>query len=228
MSNTLTEWFRHVPEEKWLRDPAASRADAQAIWEKLELKAGVRVFECPCGKADLSFPLARLGANVSGIDFNSHFVSAAKNKFSRAGLAGEFKTDDMRTAQFPEQMDLIINWASSFGYFSDKDNADLLARLPRAWSKADVFLSKWLILRVFWPVKPPASSLPANRFARRGTLNPSALPSSSLPRSSAVRCRQASAFTRATNTVQCWRLQASSSWTSTVRALRNSLPTAPV
>ena len=108
MSNTLTEWFRHVPEEKWLRDPAASRADAQAIWEKLELKAGVRVFECPCGKADLSFPLARLGANVSGIDFNSHFVSSAKNKFSRAGLAGEFKTDDMRTAQFPEQMDLSL------------------------------------------------------------------------------------------------------------------------
>ena len=35
MSNTLTEWFRHVPEEKWLRDPAASRA---------ELNAGVRVF----------------------------------------------------------------------------------------------------------------------------------------------------------------------------------------
>ena len=132
MSNTLTEWFRHVPEEKWLRDPAASRADAQAIWEKLELKAGVRVFECPCGKADLSFPLARLGANVSGIDFNSHFVSSAKNKFSRAGLAGEFKTDDMRTAQFPEQMDLIINWASSFGYFSDKDNADLLARFAKS------------------------------------------------------------------------------------------------
>lgn len=104
----------------------------QAIWEKLELKAGVRVFECPCGKADLSFPLARLGANVSGIDFNSHFVSAAKNKFSRAGLAGEFKTDDMRTAQFPEQMDLIINWARSFGYFSDKDNADLLARFAKS------------------------------------------------------------------------------------------------
>lgn len=131
MSNTLTEWFRHVPEEKWLRDPAASRADAQAIWDKLDLTAGVRVFECPCGKADLSFPLARLGAKVSGIDFNSHFVSAAKNKFSRAGLSGEFKTDDMRTAQFPEQMDLIINWASSFGYFSDKDNADLLARLQK-------------------------------------------------------------------------------------------------
>lgn len=132
MSNTLTEWFRHVPEEKWLRDPAASRADAQAIWEKLELKPGVRVFECPCGKADLSFPLARLGATVRGIDFNAHFVSAAKNKFSRAGLAGEFKTDDMRTAQFPEEMNLIINWASSFGYFSDEANADLLQRFAKS------------------------------------------------------------------------------------------------
>lgn len=128
MSNTLTEWFRHVPEEKWLRDPAASRADAEAIWEKLDLKPGVRVFECPCGKADLGFPLARSGACVQGIDFNSHFVTAARNKFGRAGLAGEFKTADMRTAEFPENMDLIVNWASSFGYFSDEANADLLKR----------------------------------------------------------------------------------------------------
>ena len=132
MSNTLTEWFRHVPEEKWLRDPAASRADALAIWEKLELKPGVCVFECPCGKADLSFPLARLGAKVRGIDFNSHFVTAAKNKFARAGLCGEFKTEDMRTADFPENMDLIVNWASSFGYFSDQANSELLARFAKS------------------------------------------------------------------------------------------------
>lgn len=132
MSNTLTEWFRHVPEEKWLRDPAASRADAMAIWEKLELQPGVRVFECPCGKADLSFPLARLGATVRGIDFNAHFVTAAKNKFLRAGLNGEFKTDDMRTASFPTEMDLIVNWASSFGYFSDEANTDLLSRFANS------------------------------------------------------------------------------------------------
>ena len=128
MSNTLTEWFRHVPEEKWLRDPAASRADAQAIWEKLELKAGVRVFECPCGKGDLSFPLARLGAKVKGMDFNSHFVTAARNKFYRAGLDGEFRTDDSRRGVLPTDMDLVINWSSQFGYFSDEGNADLLKR----------------------------------------------------------------------------------------------------
>ena len=132
MPNTLTEWFRHVPEEKWLRDPAASRADAKAIWEKLDLKPGVHVFECPCGKADLGFPLARSGALVQGMDFNAHFVSAAKNKFSRAGLPGEFKTDDMRTASFPQGMDLIVNWASSFGYFSDEANTDLLKRFAQS------------------------------------------------------------------------------------------------
>ena len=172
MSNTLTEWFRHVPEEKWLRDPAASRADAQAIWEKLELKAGVRVFECPCGKADLSFPLARLGANVSGIDFNSHFVSAAKNKFSRAGLAGEFKTDDMRTAQFPEQMDLIINWASSFGYFSDKDNADLLARFAKSLVEGAKALPKDALTSV--------DSIDASRSAQRMSRSVYGGPSSSI------------------------------------------------
>ena len=84
------------------------------IWTHLELTPGVRVFECPCGKADISFPLARLGALVEGMDFNSHFVAAARNKFMRAGLPGEFRSDDMRKAEFPNDLDLIINWASYF------------------------------------------------------------------------------------------------------------------
>ncbi len=128
----MTEWFRHVPDEKWLRDPAQSKKDAQAIWNALGLAAGVKVFECPCGKADLGYPLARLGADVEGMEFNAHFVTAARNKFFRAGLKGTFRTDDMRKAAFPENVDVIINWASSFGYFSDAGNADLLARFASA------------------------------------------------------------------------------------------------
>lgn len=124
----LTEWFRHVPEDKWLRDPAQSRADAQAIWDKLGLTAGCRIFECPCNKADLSFPLARKGAVVTGLEFNAHFVAAAKNKFQRAGLPGEFRSDDMRTAEFPVDMDAVINWSSSFGFFSDENNAALVRK----------------------------------------------------------------------------------------------------
>ena len=127
-SSVLTEWFRHVPEDKWLRDPAACRADAKSIWDKLELTAGVKILECPCGKADLGFPLARLGAIVTGIDFNSHFIIGAKNKFQRAALEGSFKTADMRTCELPSDMDVVINWGSSFGYFSDEGNADLLGR----------------------------------------------------------------------------------------------------
>ena len=118
-SNVITEWFRHVPEEKWLRDPAQSKKDARGIWDTVGLKEGIRVLECPCGKADLGFPLARLGARVTGVEFNAHFVTAAKNKFFRAGLSGDFRTADMRTADLPNNQDLILNWGSSFGYFSD-------------------------------------------------------------------------------------------------------------
>lgn len=108
-SNVITEWFRHVPEEKWLRDPAQSKKDARGIWDTLGLKEGVRVLECPCGKADLGFPLARLGASVTGVEFNAHFITAAKNKFFRAGLPGDFRTSDMRTADLPDNQDLILN-----------------------------------------------------------------------------------------------------------------------
>ena len=131
-NTALTEWFRHVPEDKWLRDPAASQNDAQAIWDKLGLKPGIRIFECPCGKADIGFPLARMGAIMSGMDFNPHFVAAARNKFYRADLPGTFTNDDMRHAVFPHNQDLVINWASSFGYFSDEGNKDLLERFAES------------------------------------------------------------------------------------------------
>ena len=128
----MTEWFRHVPEDKWQRDPAQNKKDAQAIWDTLGLKAGVRIFECPCGKAELGYPFARLGALVEGMEFNSHFVSCAKNKFYRAGLPGNFRSDDMRRAEFPTNQDVIVNWSSTFGFFSDEGNADLLARFAAA------------------------------------------------------------------------------------------------
>lgn len=131
-SPVITEWFRHVPEDKYQRDPVQSKADAAAIWQHLKLAQGVRVFECPCAKADIGYPLARLGATVEGIDFNSHFVTAAKNKFYRAALPGTFKTGDMRTAVFPTDVDVIVNWSSSFGYFSDEANLALLKKFHDA------------------------------------------------------------------------------------------------
>lgn len=131
-SPVITEWFRHVPEDKYQRDPVQSKADAAAIWQHLQLTQGVRVFECPCAKADIGYPLARLGATVEGIDFNSHFVTAAKNKFYRAALPGTFKTGDMRTAVFPSDVDVIVNWSSSFGYFSDEANLALLKKFHDA------------------------------------------------------------------------------------------------
>ena len=139
-SQPLTEWFRHVPEDKWLRDPAQSKADAEAIWTHLGLNPGVKIFECPCNKADLSFPLARKGAVIEGLEFNTHFVAAAKNKFQRAGLAGTFKSADMRTAEFPKDMDVVINWASSFGFFSDANNAELVKRFYNALASGGTLL----------------------------------------------------------------------------------------
>ena len=69
---------------------------------------------------------------MTGVEFNAHFITAAKNKFFRAGLSGDFRTSDMRTADLPDNQDLILNWGSSFGYFSDAGNAELLAHFATA------------------------------------------------------------------------------------------------
>lgn len=75
-----------------------------------------------------------MGAIMSGMDFNPHFVAAARNKFYRADLPGTFTNDDMRHAVFPHNQDLVINWASSFGISAMKATRICSSALPKASS----------------------------------------------------------------------------------------------
>ena len=75
MSNTLTEWFRHVPEEKWLRDPAASRADAQAIWENIT-------------KDGSELPYAELYEKFPYLNITEWSVADVEGDTKQCGLSG--------------------------------------------------------------------------------------------------------------------------------------------
>lgn len=128
----MDEWINTFDERLWLKADETGEADAQLIVQVLGLKQGDRVLDLPCGAGRISIPLARLGCRVTGIDLTPNHIERAKKRQSEEHLEAEFLVGDMRQIGYNGEFDAIINWGGSFGYFSDEENARVVARMARA------------------------------------------------------------------------------------------------
>jgi SAM-dependent methyltransferase len=73
-----------------------------------------------------------MGLQMTGVDFKSRFVRAARRNLREHGLTGDFRVQDMREIEFKGQFHAAFNWRGSFGYFSDVENALVLHALARS------------------------------------------------------------------------------------------------
>jgi SAM-dependent methyltransferase len=128
------EWFETFPDGLWLRGvrSADDGAQAQRVWKLLRLRAGQRVLDVPCGRGRIAFELAKRGIRVVGVDATRRFVDSARARFRRNELSGEFVRGDMRRIDFEGRFHAAYNWFGSFGYFSERENAEFLKRLALA------------------------------------------------------------------------------------------------
>lgn len=126
------DWFKHVPDELWLKSDEEAAADTKQILPLLKLAPGPKLLDCPCGTAGVSLGLAREGGSVTGFDLNPAFIEGACERFAKAGLAGEFKVMDMRDLDIDAKYDVVLNWFNSLGYFDIETDFDILRRFARA------------------------------------------------------------------------------------------------
>lgn len=96
------------------------------------LKPGARVLDAPCGFGRHAVEFARLGYEVTGVDFNETELERAREAAARAGVAVTLVRQDMRDMDFAGEFDLAVNLAVSIGYFSDDEDRLLLDRFWRA------------------------------------------------------------------------------------------------
>lgn len=108
--------------------PVKSRLEAESIRRLLSLDAGSTILDIPCGYGRLSLELARLGANVIGVDGNARYVELAQNAAREAGLSIDFRVGDMRSYTPEVRVDAVLCWFGSFGYFSDVENQNVLEK----------------------------------------------------------------------------------------------------
>lgn len=130
----MREWFVDFQQDLWLRGKSHidSAEEAKFIHKALRLRKGQRVLDAPCGEARIAVHLARAGVDVTGVDITKAFLARARRLFHREKLKGVFYHKDLRDIEFDGEFDAVFNWFGSFGYFPDKENADVVMRFAKA------------------------------------------------------------------------------------------------
>ena len=90
-----------------------------------------RVMDLACGIGRHSLELAKRGIDMEGVDISKKYIEIAKDQGQKQGLEdrARFKVGDMRNiADIYEQgsFDGILNLFTSFGYYDDETNRDIL------------------------------------------------------------------------------------------------------
>lgn len=108
-----------------------TRAEADFIQKQLQLSAGAKVLDVPCGNGRLSIELARRGFQLTGVDIASEFIAEAKMKSSAGGVPIDLHERDMRDLRWAGEFDGAFCFGNSFGYLDDQANADFLKSLSQ-------------------------------------------------------------------------------------------------
>ena len=157
----MAEWFErffgglcgHVLRNTWTEEQNA--AQALLIKRLLRLRRGHAALDVPCGLGRISIPLARLGVNVTGVDFMETYLRSARRTASKLSFPCRFVKSDMREIDFRGEFDAVINWFTSFGYFDERGDEEFSRRIYRALKPGGKFLievvNRPALLRRFRP-----------------------------------------------------------------------------
>ena len=128
----MKDWFKIMEDCYWLNPDERGEDEARFIKKELKLNPRQRLLDAPCGAGRVSVHLARLGAEVTGIDIRATFIRRARRRFKKEGQKGSFRVMDLRKLEMESSFDAIMNWSGSFGYFSEDENSALIGAFERA------------------------------------------------------------------------------------------------
>lgn len=117
-----------------------SDQQATAIWAMLALEPGVKVLDLGCGYGRISNRLAEAGCEVTGFDRSERLLSLARADAERKGVSVRYVQGDMRNLPFSSEFDCAICWYTTFGYFGDDENLQVLRGVYEALRPGGVFL----------------------------------------------------------------------------------------
>ncbi len=106
----------------------AERTDreVETLWRLLDVQPGTELLDAPCGHGRIANRLASRGARVTGIDITPLFLDVARAEAAERGVEVEYVHGDIRDLPWSDRFEVVLNWFTSFGYFSDDENREVL------------------------------------------------------------------------------------------------------
>jgi len=112
--------------------PELSEEQAGLIWRLLEIEPGMMVLDLACGHGRIANRLAARGAQVTGLDRTPSFLERARDDAEAMGVEVEYVEGDMRDIPWRGRFDRVVSWFTSFGYFPDEENREVLRQVHGA------------------------------------------------------------------------------------------------
>jgi SAM-dependent methyltransferase len=124
--------------EKITDDQIAREVDF--IEESLSIERGGAVLDLACGTGRHAVELGARGYEVVGFDLSLAMLARAGDDAQERGVKLNIVQGDMRDMTFDEQFDGVFCWNTSFGYFEEEKNAQVIDRVHRALKAGGLFL----------------------------------------------------------------------------------------
>jgi SAM-dependent methyltransferase len=112
-------------------DDLHSDADTAEILGLLDLPAGARILDAPCGHGRIARRLAAAGMVVTGVDLTPAYLEQARaDPLLRPGSV-TYLEGDIRALPVDGPFDAVVCWLNSFGYYDDADCHRVLREFRR-------------------------------------------------------------------------------------------------
>ncbi|MGA5096457.1 MULTISPECIES: SAM-dependent methyltransferase [Streptomyces] len=120
--------------------PELSGEEATSMVELGGFEPGMRLLDAPCGHGRHANVLASRGYHVVGVDRDERFLEMARQEARKLAVEVDYRHVDLREMSFEAEFDAAVSWYSSFGYFDDDTDRDILRRYRRALRPGGRFL----------------------------------------------------------------------------------------
>jgi SAM-dependent methyltransferase len=137
-TRTELEWPVTFFDDDYLRiynhnfTPEKTAAEVDFIAAALAVPRGSAVLDLACGVGRHAIGMARQGFQVTGVDFNARYLERGALDAQAAGVDVRWLAADMRELPFDREFAGVYSFFTSFGYFSDLENEQVLARITRS------------------------------------------------------------------------------------------------
>ncbi|MCE1248645.1 MAG: class I SAM-dependent methyltransferase [Firmicutes bacterium] len=100
--------------------------DADLITHLLGLTPELDILDIPCGFGRHSIELTKRGYKVTGVEYSQTQIDFAERLMVEHNAPFEIIHADMRFLNIDKKFDILFNYFTSFGYFSDEENEKTL------------------------------------------------------------------------------------------------------